>query len=40
MGEEARRVAGITSNLLRVSIGLEHEADLVNGLEQGFAALG
>jgi len=40
MGEEARRVAGITSNLLRLSIGLEHEADLVNGLEQGFAALG
>jgi cystathionine gamma-synthase len=40
MGEEARRVAGITSNLLRLSIGLEHETDLVNGLEQGFAALG
>ncbi|MEO6217565.1 MAG: cystathionine gamma-synthase [Sphingomonas sp.] len=40
MGEEARQVAGITSNLLRLSIGLEHEADLVNGLEQGFAALG
>jgi len=40
MGEEARRVAGITSNLLRLSIGLEHEDDLVNGLEQGFAALG
>ncbi|MES1972899.1 MAG: cystathionine gamma-synthase [Pseudomonadota bacterium] len=40
MGEDARRVAGITSSLLRLSIGLEHEADLVTGLEQGFAAIG
>lgn len=40
MGEDARRVAGITPSLLRLSIGLEHEADLVTGLEQGFAAIG
>lgn len=40
MGEDARRVAGITLSLLRLSIGLEHEADLVTGLEQGFAAIG
>lgn len=40
MGADARRVAGITGSLVRLSIGLEHECDLVAGLEQGFAALG
>ncbi len=39
MGIEARRVAGIGDSLLRLSIGLEHERDLLAGLERGFAAL-
>lgn len=36
MGAEARRVAGIDDALLRLSIGLENEADLIAGLEQGL----
>ncbi|MCC7273705.1 MAG: cystathionine gamma-synthase [Alphaproteobacteria bacterium] len=39
MGPEARRLAGIGDTLLRLSVGLEAEADLVRDLEQGFAAL-
>jgi len=39
MGIEARRVAGIGDSLLRLSIGLEHERDLIAGLEQAFAAI-
>lgn len=38
MGEEARAIAGISDALLRLSIGLEHEDDLIAGLDQGFAA--
>ena len=38
MGAEARRVAGISDGLLRLSVGLEHESDLLAGLERGFAA--
>lgn len=38
MGVEARRVAGISDGLLRLSVGLEHESDLLAGLERGFAA--
>ena len=38
MGIEARRVAGISDGLLRLSVGLEHESDLLAGLERGFAA--
>lgn len=38
MGAEARRVAGISDGLIRLSIGLEAEADLIAGLEAGFAA--
>lgn len=38
MGEEARRVAGIPDSLLRLSIGLEHEADLLADLERAFEA--
>jgi cystathionine gamma-synthase len=38
MGEEARAVAGISDDLLRLSIGLESETDLVAGLMQGLAA--
>lgn len=38
MGEEARAVAGIDDSLLRLSIGLEAEQDLIAGLEEGLAA--
>ena len=38
MGEEARRVAGIGDGLLRFSVGLENEADLLAGLDLGLAA--
>jgi cystathionine gamma-synthase len=40
MGPEARTRAGIGDNLLRLSIGLEAEADLLADLEQGFSAAG
>jgi cystathionine gamma-synthase len=36
MGAEARRVAGITENLIRLSIGLEAEADLVDDLKSAL----
>jgi cystathionine gamma-synthase len=39
MGAEARRVAGISDSLLRLSVGMEAEADLIVGLEAGFAAI-
>jgi cystathionine gamma-synthase len=39
MGADARRAAGIGDGLLRLSIGLEAEADLVAGLEAGLAAV-
>ncbi|KRB83906.1 O-succinylhomoserine (thiol)-lyase [Sphingomonas sp. Root710] len=38
MGEEARSRAGISDSLLRLSIGLEAEQDLIAGLDQGLAA--
>ena len=38
MGEEARAVAGISDSLLRLSVGLEAEQDLISGLEAGLAA--
>lgn len=38
MGEEARAVAGISDSLLRLSIGLEAEQDLIAGLDKGLAA--
>ncbi|HWJ70316.1 MAG TPA: cystathionine gamma-synthase [Sphingobium sp.] len=38
MGAEARQVAGIGDGLLRLSIGLEHERDLLAGLDRGLAA--
>lgn len=38
MGEEARARAGISDSLLRLSVGLEAEQDLIVGLEQGLAA--
>ncbi len=39
MGIEARRIAGISDSLLRLSVGLEAEADLLAGLEAGFTAV-
>src|SRR5665647_2600603 len=39
MSPEARRVAGISDSLLRLSIGLESETDLLNDIATGFAAL-
>jgi len=40
MGAEARRGAGIGDGLLRLSVGLEDERDLLGGLDAGFGALG
>jgi cystathionine gamma-synthase len=40
MGVEARRVAGIGDGLLRLSVGIEHEDDLLAGLEKGLKAAG
>ncbi len=39
MTPEARKVAGITDGLLRLSIGLEHEDDLIADLIQGLDAI-
>jgi cystathionine gamma-synthase len=39
MGAEARRAAGISDSLIRLSIGLEAEADLIADLEHGLAAV-
>jgi cystathionine gamma-synthase len=40
MGAEGRRLAGISDSLIRLSIGLEAEADLLADLEHGLAAIG
>ena len=40
MGEEARAAAGIGEGLLRLSVGLEAEQDLIAGLDRGLAACG
>jgi len=40
MGEEARAAAGISDSLLRLSVGLEAEQDLIASLEEGLAACG
>lgn len=39
MGIEARKAAGITDSLLRLSVGLEAERDLIADLERGLRAL-
>jgi cystathionine gamma-synthase len=39
MGEDARCAAGITDSLIRLSIGLEAETDLIADLERGLAAV-
>lgn len=38
MGQEARDVAGIGEGLLRLSVGLEAEQDLIAGLDKGLSA--
>ena len=38
MSEEAREAAGITSGLIRLSIGLEDAADLIADLDRALAA--
>jgi cystathionine gamma-synthase len=40
MGEEARAVAGISDGLLRLSVGLEAQRDLIAGLDAGLAVCG
>ncbi|RUU72101.1 cystathionine gamma-synthase [Mesorhizobium sp. M2C.T.Ca.TU.009.01.2.1] len=40
MGADARQSAGISDGLLRLSVGLEAEADLLADLEHGLAAAG
>lgn len=40
MGEEARATAGISDSLLRLSVGLEAEQDLLAGLAAGLAVCG
>lgn len=40
MGPEARQAAGISDGLLRLSIGLEAEVDLISDLEKALAAAG
>ncbi len=40
MGPEARRIAGITDGLLRMSVGLEAEEDLIADLSQSLSATG
>lgn len=37
MAEEARLKAGVTDNLLRLSVGMEAESDLIQALENSFA---
>jgi cystathionine gamma-synthase len=39
MSPEAQREAGITPDLLRLSVGLEDSGDLIADLDKGFAAL-
>lgn len=39
MGEEARRAAGIGDGLLRLSVGIEAESDLLAGLAAGLDAV-
>ena len=36
LSEEDRLAAGITPGLIRVSVGLEHEQDIVADLKQAF----
>ena len=39
MDPEARRVAGISDQLLRLSVGIEHITDLLADLDHAFACV-
>jgi cystathionine beta-lyase/cystathionine gamma-synthase len=39
MPEDVRRSIGITEDLIRVSVGIEHVDDLIADLAQGLAAV-
>jgi O-acetylhomoserine (thiol)-lyase len=36
LSEEQQRDAGLTPDLIRLSIGIEHIGDIINDLEQAF----
>lgn len=38
MSEEARKTAGISNALLRISVGIEDSLDLINDLQNAFNA--
>ena len=40
MAAEDHQAAGLSSGLLRLSIGIEHAEDLIADLERGFSAIG
>jgi len=40
MSDADQQLAGISARLLRLSVGIEHVADLLSDLEQGFETLG
>jgi O-succinylhomoserine sulfhydrylase len=40
MGDEARAAMGVTEGLLRINVGLEDIADLVEDMDQALAAAG
>jgi O-succinylhomoserine sulfhydrylase len=40
IAEEARRELGITPGMLRLSVGLEDEIDIIADLDQAFKAVG
>jgi cystathionine beta-lyase/cystathionine gamma-synthase len=37
-GDEGRELASLPSNLIRLSVGMEHPADIINDLEQALKA--
>ena len=39
MGEEARKAAGITNGLVRLSVGIENVKDIIDDLEQALAKI-
>jgi O-succinylhomoserine sulfhydrylase len=40
MGDEARAAMGVTEGLLRINVGLEDPADLIDDLDQALKAAG
>jgi cystathionine beta-lyase/cystathionine gamma-synthase len=39
MGEEARKAAGITEGLVRLSVGIENYQDIIDDLEQAMSKI-